>query len=433
MSDSSLSVDEGHGVQPGRQLAAAAAPTPAADSRPAGTQTATLTLSPPEAVTAIPTRQAVNAVKIDPAEAAKLDAMVARYLDAVTALDTHDAAFQSKVDDIQKLGDADIRASAQVSNRLLDKPLAAMSHGGIGEASSVSKALLSLRRTVEDLDPSRHGDLLSPHRLLGILPLGDRVRDYFGKYQSSQKHLDSIINSLYRGQDELQRDNADIEQEKANLWTVMGRLRQYVYLGERLDKALGERIASVEATDAERAKILKEDLLFPVRQKVQDLLTQLAVSVQGYLALDLIRRNNLELIKGVDRATTTTVSALRTAIIVAQALGDQKLVLDQITALNSTTGTLIESTGRMLRQQSAEISKQASSATVDLAKLQKAFQDIYATMDEIDGFKLKALDNLQRTIDALSTEINRSQTYIERVRSHEVTDGGVGLSSPGAG
>ena len=194
------------------------------------------------------------------------------------------------------------------------------------------------------------------------------MRDYFDRYQSSQKNLDAIINALYEGQDELRRDNADIEQEKVNLWSIMGRLRQYVYLGQQLDAQLSARIASIEATDPERAKVLKEDLLFPVRQKVQDLLTQLAVSVQGYLALDLIRRNNVELIKGVDRATTTTVSALRTAVIVAQALGDQKLVLDQITALNTTTGDLIASTGKMLRQQSADISQQASSATVDVAE-----------------------------------------------------------------
>ncbi len=45
-------------------------------------------------------------------------------------------------------------------------------------------------------------------------------------------------------------------------------------------------------------------------------MTQLAVAVQGYMALDLIRRNNLELIRGVDRAQTTTVAALRTAVIV---------------------------------------------------------------------------------------------------------------------
>ena len=38
------------------------------------------------------------------------------------------------------------------------------------------------------------------------------------------------------------------------------------------------------------------------------------------LALDLVRRNNVELVKGVDRAQTTTVSALRTAVVVAQAI-----------------------------------------------------------------------------------------------------------------
>jgi uncharacterized protein YaaN involved in tellurite resistance len=160
-------------------------------------------------------------------------------------------------------------------------------------------------------------------------------------------------------------------------------------------------------------------MLFSVRQKVQDLMTQLAVSVQGYLALDVIRRNNVELIRGVDRATTTTVSALRTAVIVAQALADQKLVLDQITALNTTTSNLIESTSVLLRQQSGVINEQAASSTVDIAKLQAAFDNIYATMDEIDGFKLKALDNMARTVDALSAQVRKSQAYVDRARAQD--------------
>ncbi len=258
--------------------------------------------------------------------------------------------------------------------------------------------------------------------MLGIIPLGDKLVDYFHKYQSSQSHINAIIVSLYDGQDELRRDNADIEQEKSNLWTVMGRLRQYAYLAEQLDTGLTARIAQIEATDPDRAKILKDDLLFPVRQKLQDLLTQLAVSVQGYLALDLIRRNNVELIKGVDRATTTTISALRTAVIVAQALSDQKLVLDQITALNTTTGNLIESTSEMLHQQSGEISEQAASATIDMAKLQKAFQNIYATMDEIDTFKVKALDNMETTVNALEAELDKSQSYVNRARALSAKD-----------
>ena len=392
--------------------------------------TSALVLDAPAPVAAVAPAQAASEVPVSAADKAKLDAMVSSYVTAVSSLDTHSQAFSDKVQDVSKLGDEDIRASAAVSNRLLDKPLAAMQNGGLTDTSSVSKSLLSLRREVEALDPSKQGDLLSPHKLLGLLPFGagNRLEDYFEKYRSSQHQLDSIITSLYHGQDELQQDNASIDQEKVNLWAVMARLRQYSYLAQALDTALSAKIAAIQASDPDRAKVLSEDMLFYVRQKNQDLLTQLAVSVQGYLALDVIRRNNLELIKGVQRATTTTVSALRTAVIVAQALSDQKLVLDQITALNTTTSNLIESTSVLLHQQSGAINEQAASATVDLAKLQAAFNNIYATMDEIDTFKVAALDTMQKTVTALSAEITRSQAYLDRVRSNEGQD--VSLDQP---
>jgi uncharacterized protein YaaN involved in tellurite resistance len=404
---------------------AATQATVVAPDRPAPAQPAapaTLTLTPPAPVAAVAPSQAEAAVSIDPKDATRLDGMVTSYIDAVMALDVHDPAFAARVDDIRKLGDDDIRASANVSSRLLDKPMAAMQRGGLSPASEVSQSLLGLRRTVEELDPSKQGDLLSPNKILGVIPFGNRLRDYFGKYQSSQAHIDAIIRALLHGQDELQKDNGDIEQEKVNLWATMGRLRQYVYMAQKLDDGLAARIATIETSDPDRAKVLKEDLLFPIRQKVQDLLTQLAVSVQGYLALDLIRRNNLELVKGVDRATTTTVSALRTAVIVAQALADQKLVLDQISALNTTTGALIESTSEMLHQQSGQVMEQAASSTIELARLQKAFENIYATMDEIDGFRVKALDNMAQTVDALSAELDKAQAYVGRVRERDARE-----------
>jgi uncharacterized protein YaaN involved in tellurite resistance len=159
------------------------------------------------------------------------------------------------------------------------------------------------------------------------------------------------------------------------------------------------------------------DVLFYVRQKRQDLLTQLAVNMQGYLAMDLIRKSNLELIKGVDRATTTTVSALRTAVIVAQALNNQKLVLDQIDALNTTTGNLIESTSELLKEQTGKVYDQAASSTINLQQLQTAFNNIYTTMDSIDTFKLQALDSMKQTIDGLTTEVNKAQTYLDRAKA----------------
>ena len=380
-------------------------------------ESSTLVLVPPSPVAVVEEPQATNAIKLDPSTLAKLDRLVADYTIAIAQLDVKDPKFESRVADIRTLGDDDIKASAQVSSRLLSRPVGSMQKGGLAVTASVSTSLLNLRRQIDALDPGHQGDLFGPRKLLGIIPFGDRLRAYFARYQSSQTHINAIVAGLQNGQSELTRDNADLEREKENLWQTMERLRQYIYLAQKLDASLTDRISTVEAKDPERARILKEDMLFYVRQKLQDLTAQLAVSVQGYLSLDVIRRNNLELIRGVDRATTTTVSALRTAVIVAQAMADQKLVLDQITALNTTTSNLIESTSAMLRQQSTAINEGAASSTIDLEKLQAAFDNIYATMDEIDSFKLKALDTMTQTVGALTTQVNKAQSYLDRSKA----------------
>lgn len=378
-------------------------------------QVATLTLTAPEAPKPVVATQApAIAPQVDPTQVPALDARVDGFLDALTTTQTRSPEFAAQAENVRTMGDQEIRRAAETSNRLLNTPVKALKEGGIAEGSKVGTTLLQLRRTVEDLDPSQ---ATGTRKLLGFLPFGDKVVDYFRKYQDSQTHLNGILHSLRNGQDELAKDNAALNMEKQNLWATMGRLNQYVYVAERLDARLTEQITALELSDPDRARALQQDVLFYVRQKHQDLLTQLAVSIQSYLAIDIIIKNNIELIKGVDRASTTTVSALRTAVIVAQALGNQKLVLDQITALNTTTSDLIQRTSEMMRDNSAAIQQQAASATIGLPQLQAAFANIYATMDSIDNFKLQALDTMQTTISTLESEVSKSRAYLDRVNN----------------
>jgi uncharacterized protein YaaN involved in tellurite resistance len=376
-----------------------------------------LALVPPAAVPAVTDDQAAaQAQQIDPAAKKQIDATVAQYINTLMSADPHSPAFDQQLNAVHNLGDADIRASAAVSNSLLQRPAAAMSSGVFDPKSQISSNLVKLRRTVEDLDPTQQG-LFGKKNLWGTLPFGNTLRDYFHKYESGQRNLDAIIQALYSGQDALEKDNAALEQEKANVWSIKGRLEQYIYMAAALDTQVSAKISAAQTGDPERAKELQEDVLFYVRQKRQDLLTQLAVNTQGYLAMDLVKKNNQELIKGVDRATTTTVSALRTAIIVAQALANQKLVLNQINALNTTTSNLIESTSEMLKQQSGQVYQQAADSTIQLEKLQAAFNNIYQTIDAIDTYKVQALDNMQKTVDALTTEIDKAQSYLKRAHA----------------
>lgn len=385
--------------------------------------TATLTppsieLTPPEVVAPIPKEKALTMVPVSEDEHKQLDDKVTEFINIVISSDIHSEGFKEKVAAIHNMGNNEIRQAASMSNRMLERPMNAMQEGAFDDKAPVGKALIDLRETVESLDPTEQ-DILSPRKLLGFIPFGNKLKNYFHQYQSAQTHLNGIVEALYNGQDELRKDNAAIETEKARLWEMMGKMEQYVYLGKQIDSTLERRVNEIEAQNPQKARIVKEEMLFYVRQKVQDLLTQLAVSIQGYLALDMVRKNNLELIKGVDRATTTTISALRTAVMVAQALTNQKLVLDQINALNTTTSNMIAGTAEMLKQQAAEIGQQAASSTVEVDKLKAAFADIYATMDMMADYKIKALDNMKKTVDVLSTEIEKSKTYTDRVRAEE--------------
>ena len=376
-------------------------------------------LTPPAPVAPVAPDKAESMVKLEPGTLTGLNAKVQEFVSAVLTLHPHSDEFKNKVANVHNLGSAEIRAAANASNRMLQRPTQSLKNGLFDDGAPIARTLTDLRKTVEDLDPSRQGDLFAPKKLFGIIPFGNRLRDYFLQYQSAQSHINAILQGLYNGQDELRKDNAAIEQEKAHLWAMMQKLEQYVYVGKQLDTELEGRINEIEAQNQEKARIVKEEVLFYLRQKVQDLLTQLAVSIQGYLALDMIRKNNLELIKGVDRATTTTISALRTAVIVAQALANQKLVLDQINALNTTTSNLIESTSALLKQQSGQIQQQAVSATVSLDKLKTAFANIYQTMDMMADYKIKALDNMRQTVDVLSTEVDKAKKYVAQAREAE--------------
>jgi len=381
-------------------------------------------LTPPAAVPAIPDDQVDSMVPIDDATRSQLRQRASAFADELAAQDPRSPAFQERINEIARMGEREIVASARVSNRMLDRPAAAMKAsrgrgGPVGDAQTrVAGTLVELRQTVTTLDPAR-ADLKGGRKLLGLVPGGNKIAAYFQRYQSAQKQLDAIITALGSGQDELRQDNAAIEQEKANLWATMGKLTEYATLAKALDGAVSAKIEQLRYSDPKAAEALSSDGLFPIRQRQQDLLTQLAVSVQGYLALDLVRKNNIELIKGVDRAQTTTVAALRTAVIVAQALSNQKLVLDQINALNATTNDMIVRTSELLRTQSAEIQQQAASSTVSVEALQTAFDNIFATMDAIDTYRSKAVESMATTVAALETQVGRSKSYLERARANE--------------
>ncbi|MFE2277875.1 toxic anion resistance protein [Streptomyces sp. NPDC059454] len=382
-------------------------------------------LSPPDPVAPVPREKAGGLVPVTEDVRAEMAAKAAAYVEGLTALDARSPEFAGKVGEITALGAGEMRTATAQSNRMLERTVRSLPDKGGDAQSKVAGSLVELRRVVEDLDP-RDLPGKKGRTFLSRLPGGNKLRDHVAKYASAQGTLNGIVGALRGGQDELRRDNAALQTERVRLWETMGKLQEYVVLTEALDTAVERHITGVAATDPAQADSLRADVLFPVRQKHQDLLTQLAVCAQGYLAMDVVRRNNDELIKGVDRAATTTVSALRISVMLASALDHQKKVVEQVDALRGTTEELIRGNAEMLATQSGEIQRIAADPAVGAETLRTAFQQIYRTLDAIDTYKVRATEAMAATVENLTSELQHASTYLERSRSQGALEGGLG-------
>jgi len=301
-----------------------------------------------------------------------------------------------------------LQGQAAHRSRMLQQTVAVMANQG-AEKGPVTNALIDLKLKVEELDPNQLDlDAGWFTRLAGRLPwVGTPLKRYFSRFESAQTVLDAIVNSLERGREQLKRDNLTLQEDQKAMRDLTEKLSRQIRLGQLVDEKLQLSLARLGKDEEARARFVEDELLFPLRQRIIDLQQQLAVNQQGVLASAIVMRNNSELVRGVNRALDVTVSALNVAVSTALALGNQRIVLDKVNAINRTTSDLISGTAKKLRTQGAAIHAQASTAMIEMNALKGAFADINAALDEISRFRHSALPQMAKTIldlDRLSAE-----------------------------
>ncbi|WP_434443079.1 toxic anion resistance protein [Lentzea sp. E54] len=372
-------------------------------------------LTPPEPVEPVPVGRAAGLIPVADEAKAALSSRAQEFVSALSAVDPQSPDFGRIVDEALVLGEAEMRVAAQIAGRLLDRTLASASspHG-----AQMSTSLTELRRSVRELDPQ---DItkLTGRKILGFLPGGNAAKGLLARLRAADEPINRIVLRLRSSQDALKRDNAAIKGERQRLWDLMTTLSQDAALAAEMDEAVQRQVAILDLAEPDRAQALRADVLFGLRQRHQDLLTQLAVCAQGYLALDVVRRNNDELIKGVERAVGTTVTALRIGVAVAAALAGQREVIDQVDAVRGLTDSLLRSNATLMSVQGQDIQRIAATPAVGVEAVRTSFDQIYAAIDAIDTFKARAADSLSSTVTALDAEIRRAHDHLSRVRGAE--------------
>ncbi len=319
----------------------------------------------------------------------------------------------------------DIVVKSSEKNKMLEKTLNDLSKTG-SEGGQVVDSLAKLNREMKELDPT--GINFNNNSLFG--KMFNPVKNYFQKYEKADSQIEEIMESLEAGKRALINDNTTLEIEQASLRDLTIKLGKQVELGTQMDEAVSKALEQAQITneDPEKIKYIQDEILFPLRQKVMDLQQMQAVNQQGYFAMEIVRRNNKELIRAVERAQHVTVSALRTAVTVASALYNQKIVLDKVKMINDTTNNLIRSTSVMLKQQGSTIQQQAMEANVSVETLKEAFKNTFEALDAVDSYKQKALPQLKNQLDAFREMADEGERRIQKIESAKAYRDGISQS-----
>ncbi|TFE19485.1 toxic anion resistance protein [Cohnella luojiensis] len=351
-------------------------------------------------------------VKPIPEEIAKLKEVADSNVATIMALDIESLEKRKEIlQSIEVFGLNTMKSSSD-KNSLLQVSVGNLSKTG-GEGGQVAKGLAELHTQLKDLDPSVVD--FAKRGFLG--KMFNPLRAYFLKYQKADAVIADIVGSLDKGKSTLKNDNTTLEIEQQSLRELTKKLQKEIQLGVLMDESIESQIEAAKQRneDADKIRFITEEVLFPLRQRTMDLQQMLVVNQQGIMAIEVVIRNNKELIRGVDRAKNVTISALKISVTVASALYNQRIVLKKIELLNQTTNDLIAGTSRMLKEQGVEIHKQSLETSISVDTLKQAFTDVLSALDSISTYKQEALPKMRETINQFRELAEDGEKRIQRL------------------
>lgn len=382
-----------------------------APAAPAAPKKPVLVLESPEPVELPEPDTAQQMVRLEAPLAAKVDAQLQSYVDALMQGDPNSEEFRHRVDQAFSLGAKEMAAAATVNNRFTKENLRGI------EDTHAYKAVAELRALMESLNPARHGDLFAGGKVFGIpLPFMDRMKQYFRKYESAETQLDAIQAEIESGRDEIQRDIAELKVGASQLWDALQKLTGAEEFLAGLDRELSGRIEALRATEPDRARAFEQEVLYYARRNLEGIASLKAVTIVNYLQCRELQKTAREVIRGCDEMNTIGRAALSQAVMLARATGNQIAVQKMVEQGRQTVRGLLEHNARAFGDHARAVAQSAAEPVVQAQQLQKLFDDTFAAIDVLEKFRSEALAVMEKNLQTVGEANRRAMQRIENER-----------------
>jgi uncharacterized protein YaaN involved in tellurite resistance len=331
-----------------------------------------------------------------------------QFIADLLRMDVSSGEFRSRVDSAFRLGRKEIADSALLSGKFLEKNFVKDSD------NPAFKVMNEMRGLFESLDPGREGDLFTPHKILGVIPFGNRLQAYLQRFDSASGSLRKLIDNIYGVQDQLARDDQELFATMNKLLDAMVKLKAVDLFIDRLDETLTGAIAKLKSTDPLRAKAIEQEVLFYARQASMDVKTQILVCINGYKMLEGLRKTGRELHNGCDRMATIGMSSLSIAVTLARAQGYQMKVMEALKQGSAAIEGLLASTAKMFGDHVDRVVEFQSNPLIGVQTLKASFDTVFAGLDKMDEFRSKAIESMGANITMLKGLLDEGNRRMQR-------------------
>ncbi len=336
---------------------------------------------------------------------------VNEMIDNLKGLGPRDIDAKNTFTDKTKTIGADIRKKIAYQSDLLAAPMSAIMTKN-NEGGDLAGDLLTLRNLVEEVNPN--GFNLTDggfRKLLSKIPgVGSKLEKWWSKYQSVSVVIDDILKNLDKGKDVLVKDNITIRNDRDTLLKYVFLLTDKLRTGSLLDIEIVKLIDSGEYDQ----KFLEEDVLYFLRQEIQDMQLSLGAANTAIMVSDIVRTANNELIRSTERTLNVSSIAIKSAAGMEVALSHQKKQLEAVSAVNDMTTELMKSTAKKAKTQGVEIVMKANDITAQIEGMKEAFNDCIDAFDILDTYKKDALPKMAEQISSLDEINGKMHKAIER-------------------
>lgn len=260
------------------------------------------------------------------------------------------------------------------------------SKAGVESAELISNLLGELHEVnIEDLEaPSPIKRFL--RKIPGLKKFIVSVEQIKAKYNTIEKNIDGIVKKLEATRQIAIRDNNLLQKQFENNCDYVDQLEDLIIAGKIKSEELEALIEDMKSrsTEYEEYQISDiEEYKNSLDKRLSDLIALRFAFKQSLTQIRIIQRTNIMHANNTESQIAMTIPLWKNQLSLAVALYDQKQAIEVSGKVTDTTNELMRKNAEMMKTQSIEVAKQSQRMVIDPETLQKATQELIATIEGV--------------------------------------------------